>query len=270
MKNKIYKILLSPILGKKKFQILFENLYKMSLLGMNMSGGSNYNDSGEKFTLDYINKKFKKNDNLILFDVGANIGGYSILLNKIFGAKSKVYSFEPSLNTFLKLKENTKNIPEIKIHNIGLGNNITKSSLFTNLDESGLSSLYKRRLNHFNIELNKKEEVDIKTIDLFCEENKINHINFLKLDVEGHENHVLQGATRMLKSGKIDYIQFEFGGCNIDSKTFFQDLYYLLKDDYKIYRILKDGLFPITQYKEIYEVFSTTNYLAEKISSKLK
>jgi len=40
----------------------------------------------------------------------------------------------------------------------------------------------------------------------------------------------------------------------------------LLKDDYYIYRIVKDGLYKIERYKEIYEAFITTNYLAERIS----
>ena len=74
----------------------------------------------------------------------------------------------------------------------------------------------------------------------------------------------LNGAAQMINSKQIDVIQFEFGGCNIDSRTYFQDFYYLLKDNYKIYRILKDGLYQINQYKEIYEAFTTTNYLAEK------
>ncbi len=68
----------------------------------------------------------------------------------------------------------------------------------------------------------------------------------------------------MLGSGAVDFIQFEFGGCNIDSRTYFQDFYYLLNDRYKISRILKDGLYPISRYKEMYEAFTTTNYLAEK------
>ena len=57
-------------------------------------------------------------------------------------------------------------------------------------------------------------------------------------------------------------IQFEFGGCNIDYRTYFRDFYYLLKENYKIYRILKDGLFELKQYKESYEIFINVNYLA--------
>ena len=84
------------------------------------------------------------------------------------------------------------------------------------------------------------------------------------MDVEGHELKILNGAKGMIDSNSIDYIQFEFGGCNIDSRTYFQDFWYLLNDKYKFNRILKDGLFEINSYKEIYECFITTNFLLER------
>jgi hypothetical protein len=104
----------------------------------------------------------------------------------------------------------------------------------------------------------------LTTIDNYCLNNDIEKIYFLKLDVEGHELKVLQGASKMIFDKKIDFIQFEFGGCNIDSKTYFRDFYYLLKDDFNIYRIVENGLFAIKAYKEEYEIFRTINYLAER------
>jgi hypothetical protein len=86
------------------------------------------------------------------------------------------------------------------------------------------------------------------------------------MDVEGNELNILNGAKRMIENDSIDFIQFEFGGCNIDSRTFFQDFFYLLKERYRIYRILKNGLYPIDSYSEKYEIFITTNYLAQRIS----
>jgi hypothetical protein len=56
---------------------------------------------------------------------------------------------------------------------------------------------------------------------------------------------------------------FEFGGCNIDSRTYFQDFFYLLQDQYDISRIVRDGIYKIEKYKEIYELFRNSNFLAE-------
>lgn len=261
--NTIEKIL-SPLSGKKSFQKIFESLYLFSLFGMNIGRGGNPKDSGEKNAMSYINRHFEMLNDLTIFDVGANIGHYSVLLKEIFGEKAIIHSFEPSKKTFDKLISNIGDKNKIYLHNFGFGSENTKIILYSDSDESGLASVYKRRLDHFNIDMSKSEQIEIKTLDTFCNDQKIEHIHFLKLDVEGHELKVMEGASKMLKSGAIDFIQFEFGGCNIDSRTFFQDFYYLLKDNYKIYRIVKDGLYQINQYKEMYEAFTTTNYLAEK------
>jgi hypothetical protein len=118
-------------------------------------------------------------------------------------------------------------------------------------------------MDHYGVYLGREEDVEIRRIDTFCKEQGIGRIGFLKLDIEGHEFRALQGASAMIDSGNIDCIQFEFGQCDIDSRTFFQDFYYLLKGNYTIYRILKNGLHEIRGYKETYELFrGTTNYLA--------
>ena len=261
MKRIIRNFLLS-IAGKKKYQNLFEDLHQISLKGMNIGGGSAPAHSGEIYALQYIYDQLKESSSVTIFDVGANVGKYSNLLKDTFGNKAQIFSFEPSKKTFQKLLLNTNNINS---YNFGFGYENQKLTLFSNADESGLASLYKRKLDHFNIQMDRTEEVEIKTIDKFCIQNDINHIHFLKLDIEGHELKALEGAKKLVSSGNIDYIQFEFGGCNIDSKSYFRDFFYLLKDNYTIFRIVKDGLFKIDDYKERYETFSTTNFLAERV-----
>jgi FkbM family methyltransferase len=250
--------------GQRQYQSLFEDFYSISLQGMNIGGGAETESSGEKNALFYIKDKFKKSDKLVIFDVGANVGKYTILLNEVFRENSNILSFEPSKKTFNKLVINTNHIKNTNLFNFGFGNANKFLTLYYNQEESGLASVYERRLDHFNIKMDLKEEIEIKTIDSFCEENNITQINFLKLDVEGHELSVLNGAVKMLKKHKIDFIQFEFGGCNIDSRTYFQDFYYLLSKDFYIYRIVVDGLHIIDNYKEMFEAFTTTNYLAER------
>jgi len=68
----------------------------------------------------------------------------------------------------------------------------------------------------------------------------------------------------MLSSQSIDIVCFEFGGTNIDSKTYFRDLWrFLQKRQYSVYRITPAGyLFHVDKYKEYYEQFRTTNFVA--------
>jgi FkbM family methyltransferase len=249
--------------GRVSSQTFFEMLYKASLIGMNIGGGDSILESGEIGVLQYVKNKLINVTNPVLFDGGANIGNYTLTLNKEFGDGANIYAFEPSKATFAQLQETIGLRSNIHLQNIGLNDKNEEITLFTNQDGSGLASIYNRLLDHFGLYMDKKENIKVTTLDSFCLENNIEHIHFLKLDVEGNELRVLQGAKKMLQN--IDFMQFEFGGCNIDSKVFFRDFFYLLKNQFLISRILIDGLYPIKQYKEQYENFSTTNYFVEKI-----
>ncbi len=187
-----------------------------------------------------------------------------ILLKEVFGDKAEIHSFEPSRKTFQKLQSNAGNKAGINLYNFGFGDENNKAVLFSDSDESGLPSVYKRKLDHFNIDMGQSEEIEIKTLDSFCAYRGIERVQLSQIRRRRPRKKVLDGCSKMLGSGAVDFIQFEFGGCNIDSRTYFQDLYCLLNDRYKINRILKDGLYPISRYKEMYEAFTTTNYLAEK------
>jgi FkbM family methyltransferase len=159
---------LSRISGKEKWQSFFEKMYFASLRGMNIGLGGNYATSGEKHILEIISNKLKNIDNIVVFDVGANLGYYSKMVNKIFGDKVRIFAFEPSKKTFNKMVKNTNDLKNISCYNFGFGNNIAKIKLYTDSDESGLASIYKRNLQHFNINMDQEEIVEIRTIDNFC------------------------------------------------------------------------------------------------------
>ncbi len=248
--------------GKKGLQRLFEVLLSISLRGMNYGNGGDFEESGELNVLKYVKEKFKAEKLLVIFDVGGNVGNYSKALSEFFGQKAIIHAFEPSKATYDIFLKNTKGSENVIPNNCGLSDTENSLLLYTDAEHSGLASVYQRNLEHFGLEMDKSEEIKLSTLDVYCSANKIDRIHFLKLDIEGHELKALNGAKRMIDSKNIDIIQFEFGGANIDSRTYFQDFFYLLKDNYSIYRIVKDGLFEMPIYKETYEVFLTINYLA--------
>ena len=265
VKQSISKLIAKTI-GKPMFQPFLEKLYQLNLMTMNYGALVNVEASGELYALNYIKKELPKNKMPIhIFDVGANVGMYTILVLNVFQefGDIQVFSFEPSKKTFQKLLKNAGDENRTKLFNIGFSNKEEILKLYSDEECSGLASLYNRRLAHIDIEMKNEEEVSLRTIDDFCNEQNIERIQFLKLDIEGHELKTLDGARSTIESDSVDFIQFEFGGTNIDSRTYFQDFFYLLNERYRIYRILPNGLFQIRQYKELYEVFLTTNYLAE-------
>ncbi len=66
----------------------------------------------------------------------------------------------------------------------------------------------------------------------------------------------------MLKRREIEIIQLEFGGCNVDSRTYFHDFWTMLNENYNFFCVLKDGLQPIQQYSLLDEIFITVNFVA--------
>ncbi|MDQ6799923.1 MAG: FkbM family methyltransferase [Acidobacteriota bacterium] len=197
---------------------------------------------------------------MVVFDVGANIGDYATLVHETFDGRADIHCFEPSAATFDRLQERCSTIA--RVNRFGLSDMQGRMTLYTNDDRSGLSSLYDRKLDHIDLKLAPSETVALRTVDDYCRDEKIVRIDLLKMDVEGHELAVLKGARALLDRDAIDCIQFEFGGCNIDSRTYFRDFCDVLQPRFRIYRILANGLWPIAHYAETLETFATTNYLA--------
>lgn len=250
------------IAGRKAIQGIAEFLLYTSIRCMNYNNGAPMDKNGELYLLREIYKKYKDKDTVVFFDVGANVGHYSEAIVQVFGKKAFIHAFEPSEKTFESLEETTKNMNNIVINNIGLSDEEKLHILYTKEGSSYLASVYNRTLDHHQITLDQTEEIRLSTIDRYCKENNIEKIDYLKLDVEGHEFNILQGSKRMIEEGRIDHIQFEFGGGNLDSRTFFHDFYSLLKDKYKIYRILVNGIKEIPSYTEGAEIFHLINFLA--------
>ncbi len=250
--------------GKVKLQPFFEKSHQYSLSGMNIGSGANVAESGEKYVLTLIKKTLQENSTFmpVVFDVGANVGDYAKAVDSIFEGKVSTYAFEPLTHTASLLRDTCRNIASVTIHQTALSNTTGTLTMYSDKAGSPLASVHKRRLDHFEIAFDSAETTPVTTLDTFCQIQVIPKIDFLKLDVEGHELSVLQGASHLLAKKAIQFIQFEFGGANIDSRTYFQDFYYLLKDHYTIYRILSDGLQEITTYNERYEIFLASNFLA--------
>ena len=133
--------------------------------------------------------------------------------------------------------------------------------MYSNEDGSGIASLTKRNLEHFGTSMDIEEEVEVLRLDTILNFRNLGTICYLKLDIEGHELYALQGLGERIYD--VQLIQFEFGGCNIDTRTFFRDFwYFFLSVNFKIFRITPLGPSEIKTYKESSEYFSTTNYIA--------
>jgi FkbM family methyltransferase len=169
----------------------------------------------------------KKNNNYetIIFDVGCNTGDFSIKIKKkLKTIKSKFFLFDPNPHL---------NITDFNYHKIALSNQIGLSDFYLNeFMSSGGSSLktivkddklwrLSRKIFTLNFKKNNflKIKVQSDTLDNFCQTNKIDKIDILKIDVEGSELDILMGSPNMLK--KTYLIQIEI----LEKKENFENFY---------------------------------------------
>lgn len=262
------KYFLKPLAGRKFFYPLFKSLHTASIIGLNYDN-ADIATNGELIFLKKLTKQWQKEqkEQLVLFDVGANIGEYTLFLNDTFDAfETQIFAFEPAHKTYNTLAANVKEFSNIKPVRYGLSSSTNSATLFSSVEGDTLASLYQRDIIKSNTNTVLQEErVDLITLDEFCATNGIDTIDLLKIDVEGNELQVLEGAANMLSKGKINCIQFEFGGTAIDSRIYLKDFKDLFeKYDLQFGRILRDFELPISEYSEHLEVFHYSNFFAKK------
>lgn len=220
------------------------------------------NDNNAKMStngeVDFLYKNVKNFS--IIFDVGANVGDWSIFANNL-NNDAKIYSFEPFQESFNILKNRSFINNNVHCNLLALSDEVGKVDLFYNKDESSLNSFYKRDSSVCSF--TDKTIVSVDTVDNFCFQNDIKNIDFLKIDVEGNEFKTILGAKRMILDKKIKIIQFEYGGTYISSRALLKDIFNFFEDkDYSIYKIYRKEVRKIEKYDESLETFQYSNFLA--------
>lgn len=171
----------------------------------------------EKTLIDW--SKQYCNPNSVFLDIGAHTGTYSISLAKYC---KQVYSFEPQEMTFYALCGSValSGIRNIKCINAGLGapGQVGPQTLKIISPDGGGSTLHASTITKVLAE----EEIQIKTLDDYG----ITNVSFIKMDVEGNELQVLQGAVKTLTANGLPTIIFEENVKNIALEKFLTELGY--------------------------------------------
>jgi FkbM family methyltransferase len=198
----------------------------------------------------------------LIFDVGANCGLWSLEMQARL-PDARFVLFEPQAACRAAITAHGMSSWDVigKAASSASGT----ASLYAPSAASGIASLHERRDSYFEDLSFSRLEVETVTLDGVIADRQVAQVDFMKMDIEGHELAALEGGRESLRAGVIKALSFEFGSGNINSRTYFRDYWDLLDGfGYRLFRVLPSSrLLPIVEYYEDCEHFrGVTNYLA--------
>jgi len=148
----------------------------------------------DKRGLNFIKQHLEKEG--VFFDIGANIGAYSLVASKIVGPGGRVHAFEPVSKVFERLKYNIElnDLNNIIANQTPVYQSSEIPELFVSSNENaGIPSIF-----HHDTESGTVEKVLAVSIDEYVEKEKIRRIDMIKIDTEGGELFALRGMRSTL------------------------------------------------------------------------
>ena len=170
--------------------------------------------SKEPETLEWIDS-FEKKENLIFWDIGANIGLYSIY-NSLKNPKSTTIAFEPSSSNLRVLTRNISinNLEKnIKVVPIPLTN---KENIFQEMNEGhfiegGALNSFGEKFDFEGKEFKPTMKYNLlgTTMNYFIENSILDIPDYIKIDVDGIEHLILEGGDKFLNDKKVKSLSIE-------------------------------------------------------------
>jgi FkbM family methyltransferase len=151
-----------------------------------------YKRISDKEKIDLIAGHVHRGD--ICIDIGANVGFYSLLLSKVTGNKGVVFAFEPEKKNFFHLRENTRDIKNIKAIRAAVGAVDSKLDLYVSEEMN---------VDHHTYDIGdgrKKTSIKMISLDSYLPNNI--KPSFIKMDIQGFEYEALNGMRKILKRSK--------------------------------------------------------------------
>ena len=250
------------VFGRKSMQFFNDIVLSLSLNAKGFKNYGNLNLTGEKRFIKLISKEIN-----FSIDIGANVGKYTKLL--LSETNSEVIAFEPLPKAFEELKEIEKKFsPRLNVYNFGIGNKNSNLELNYSTEKSELASFIEDldKLSFTDNKNNKKIIVEVMTLDSFFKKNeqtyKEKEIDLLKIDTEGFELEVLNGASETLINKKPKFIQIEFNWHQLFRE---QTIYKFSKilSNYEVFKILPFGnsLVKIDPKRPESNIFHLSNFV---------
>lgn len=211
--------------------------------------------------LPFLARNLSRGD--IIFDIGANIGAWSLVLSEAVGENGRVFAYEPTLTTYETFSRNValNSIGNIAACRYALSNTNNKIKLYHDIDCSRNSLGHTRT----TLDVLAYEEVRARTLDDLVSEHALERLDFIKIDVEGAEPLVLEGARRTLKRFKPT-ILFEVNPGALAELGFQHDSAWQILSDlgYRFYDLRSEALRRVlhctTEISNLWAIHSSSGF----------
>lgn len=194
----------------------------------------------------------------LAIDAGANVGDWSAVYLAA-NPRAIVHAFEPVPAVCRRLVAGIAD-PRLVAVKAGLSDRSGTATIRFDAAEPHFSSLIAEP--RFNPHLASEPiEVPLVRGDAYCAERGIEGVDFLKIDVEGHDFDALCGFGAMLDEGRVRVIQFERNYATLFARRTLADFFERLEPVYSLFRLLPRGLEPLS-YHPVHEDFRQANFVA--------
>ncbi len=250
----------------------YRNYYRLARflwIDARRDGVNSMSENGEFTLLKRVVESASQMNSVVMCDIGANVGAYSSELLGLASTngmtnKLRLYMFEPnpSCRELISSRISSMNMaPAVSVVPAIMSNFSGSASFFITGETAGSSSL----LVDLKSQNARKIEAPCVTLDDFCEEQNIDRIFFAKVDTEGNDMRVLEGAKGLLERGAIDFLQFEYNHRWILFRNYLKDVFDLVEPlGYRVAKVTPHGLEVYPKWHFELEVFWEGNYLIAK------
>ncbi|WP_168210622.1 FkbM family methyltransferase [Persicimonas caeni] len=203
--------------------------------------------NGEKWIVNFVEPRG------VVMDVGFFRGEFTqaVLQRQ---PSARVIAFDPSQAARKFFDAELEGNKRITFESLALSNSEGQATFFDYANECNSLA---QRVEQSVKDCAEPYAVEVTTLDRYCERQGIEHINFLKIDAEGFDLHVLEGATEILEQERVDVFMFEFGSGWIASRRYLHEAVELLEDKpYRLFRLF-NGFLGNFDYDYRYDSCST-------------
>jgi FkbM family methyltransferase len=164
----------------------------------------------EKFELEIFQRYLK--EAITVFDLGANIGFYSLLARSIIGATGQVVCFEPFPQNVEMIKKSIEanSYSNVDLIEAAAGDKNGSAFLHLSPDYNSEHSMLNLEFNYVKNQTQKKIKVKTITLNSYCQKKQDFHVDLIKMDIEGYEIKALKGMSKIINSNENLVLMTEF------------------------------------------------------------